>query len=133
VEATLKSARQTGYVTTLLGRRRWVRDVNSQNTVIRKAAERVAVNTRVQGSTADLLMMAMVEVTRKFLPQGAVPLLQIHDEILFEVPSENLKIIAKGVKMLMENVTRLKVPLEVHLKKGRNWGDLEAMSEEDSE
>jgi DNA polymerase-1 len=133
VEATLKSARETGYVTTLLGRRRWVRDVNSQNTVIRKAAERVAVNTRVQGSTADLLMMAMVEVTRKFLPQGAVPLLQIHDEILFEVPSENLKIIAKGVKMLMENVTRLKVPLEVHLKKGRNWGDLEAMSEEDSE
>jgi DNA polymerase-1 len=131
VEETLEAARERQYVTTLLGRRRLVRDIRSQNGVVRKTAERVAVNTRVQGSTADLLMMAMVELNRRFSPTEVTPVLQIHDEIVFEVPRENLKTVAKSVKMVMESVTGLKVPLVVHLKRGRNWGDLEAIREED--
>lgn len=131
VEETLAFARQSEYVTTLLGRRRWVRNVNSRNSTVRRAAERVAVNTRVQGSTADLLMMAMVQLSRRIPTHLAAPLIQIHDEILFEVPSENLKNVARSVKMVMESVTKLRVPLVVHLRRGCNWADLEVIDEVD--
>ncbi|MHA2621172.1 MAG: DNA polymerase I [bacterium JZ-2024 1] len=131
IEDTLAQARATGYVTTLLGRRRWVQAVTSENQTIRKAAERAAVNTRVQGSTADLLMMAMVELDRRIPADRAIPLLQIHDEVVFEVPSRHLESVAKSVKLVMETVTSLRVPLVVQLRRGRNLGDLEGLDEED--
>jgi DNA polymerase-1 len=120
-------ARQAGYVTTLLNRRREIPEVLTRNRPIREAAERTAINTPIQGSSADIIKKAMVDLARDLLPRfpDAPMILQVHDELLFEVPEGHVETMAPEIKWLMEQAFRLKVPLRVDLKVGPNWRDME--------
>lgn len=126
LENTLATARQRGWVTTLLGRRRQIPQITSSNRLVRQEAERSAINTPLQGSAADLIKKAMLEVDRVLRQQGsgARLLLQLHDELLLEVPGAEVKKVARLVKQAMEGVASLKVPLVVDLRAGSNWGEL---------
>ncbi|WP_324720751.1 DNA polymerase I [Salinimicrobium sp. HB62] len=116
-------AREHGYVQTVLGRRRYLKDINSQNQVVRGAAERNAVNAPIQGSAADIIKLAMINIHRK-LQEGnyrTKMLLQVHDELVFDVYRPELQDIQKMVKHEMENAFKIDVPLEVELGVGENW------------
>jgi len=116
-------AREHGYVTTVLGRRRYLKDVNSQNAVVRGAAERNAVNAPIQGSAADIIKLAMIRLQHRIQEDGwrAKMLLQVHDELVFEVPKDELDDFQILVKKEMEQAFTLDVPLEVDLGVGQNW------------
>jgi DNA polymerase-1 len=132
IERTIDDARRTGYVETLLGRRRYMPGLTSGNYMLRAAAEREATNAPLQGSAADLMKLAMVRLDRA-LTEGAldaVMLLQIHDELIFEVRRSDLPAVAEMVRSHMERVVTLSVPLEVTLKSGANWYDVEPIGEE---
>ncbi|MDK2821413.1 MAG: polymerase [Clostridia bacterium] len=120
-------ARMEGYVTTLMGRRRYLPDLFSSNYNVRSFGERTAMNTPIQGTAADIIKIAMVKIFR--LLQENFPstkmLLQVHDELIFDVPEEDLPDVAALVKDTMENTLKLQVPLKVDLKYGPNWYDLE--------
>lgn len=122
--------RRTGYVTTLMNRRRYVPEVLTRNRPIREAAERTAINTPIQGSSADIIKKAMVDIARDVLPRypDALLTLQVHDELLFEIPELRVRGLAHEVKGLMEQAFPLKVPLKVELKVGQNWRDLEPLA-----
>lgn len=116
-------ARENGYVQTVLGRRRYLRDINSQNAVVRGAAERNAVNAPIQGSAADIIKLAMINIHKK-LEEGSFRtkmLLQVHDELVFDVYKPELQEIQKLVRSEMENAFTMDVPLEVDLGVGENW------------
>ncbi len=120
---TLASARETGYVETIFGRRRYIPDVNSHNGNVRALAERNAVNAPIQGSSADILKLAMIGVDRR-LRQEALRtrlVLQIHDELLLEVPSAEIEKVRDIVVSEMENVVKLSVPLTVECNYGKTW------------
>ena len=116
-------AREHGYVTTVLGRRRYLKDINSQNAVVRGAAERNAVNAPIQGSAADIIKLAMIRLQHRIQEDGwrAKMLLQVHDELVFEVPKDELDDFQILVKKEMEQAFTLDVPLEVDLGVGQNW------------
>ncbi|MCL1980569.1 MAG: DNA polymerase I [Proteobacteria bacterium] len=116
----VEQARQDGYVTTLLGRRRYLPDINSSNRVQREFAERTAINTPIQGTAADIIKLAMVQVDRELTQRRfrARLLLQIHDELVLEVPGEELEQVSALVKGCMESALALRVPLVVHLGHG---------------
>ncbi len=126
LDRTLEEARRQGWVTTLLGRRRQTPQLASSNRLVRQEAERSAVNTPLQGSAADIIKKAMLEVETALNKTGSVArmLLQIHDELLLEVQQENLDDTAKVVRRVMEGVVNLNIPLVVDLRAGLNWGDL---------
>jgi DNA polymerase-1 len=126
LEETLRLAREQGWVTSLRGRRRQTPQINSSNRIIRQEAERSAVNTPLQGTAADIIKAAMLEVeaARQGAGLSAPMLLQIHDELLFEVPRAELADTARLVRRVMEGVVRLKVPLTVDLRVGENWGEM---------
>jgi DNA polymerase I len=126
LDRTVIEARGRGWVTTLMGRRRQIPQIDSSNRLVRQEAERSAVNTPLQGSAADIIKKAMLEVESALHQQGlkAQMLLQIHDELLLETPREQLPDTAKVVRRVMENVVSLKIPLVVDLRAGGNWGDL---------
>ncbi|MEZ4855512.1 MAG: DNA polymerase I [Gelidibacter sp.] len=116
-------ARENGYVQTVLGRRRYLNDINSRNAVVRGAAERNAVNAPIQGSAADIIKMAMINIHNK-LEEGNYTtkmLLQVHDELVFDVYKPELEAIKKLVKTEMENAYKLSVPLDVDLGVGKDW------------
>ena len=116
-------ARENGYVETILGRRRYLKDINSQNAVVRGAAERNAVNAPIQGSAADIIKIAMINIHNK-LTDGNFKtkmLLQVHDELVFDVFNEELDKVKDLVKSEMENAYKLSVPLDVDLGVGENW------------
>ncbi|KAB1069678.1 DNA polymerase I [Tamlana haliotis] len=116
-------ARDNGYVQTLLGRRRYLKDINSRNAIVRGAAERNAVNAPIQGSAADIIKMAMINIYNK-LETGNFKtkmLLQVHDELVFDVYKPELDTIKDLVKTEMENAYKLEVPLDVDLGTGNNW------------
>ncbi len=116
-------AREHGYVETVLGRRRYLQAINSQNAVVRGAAERNAVNAPIQGSAADIIKLAMIAI-QKELHQGQWQtnmLLQVHDELVFEVPKTELESFKTLVKTAMENAFSLAVPLVVDMGVGKNW------------
>ncbi len=116
-------AREHGYVQTVLGRRRYLKDINSQNAIIRGAAERNAVNAPIQGSAADIIKIAMININKK-LKAGNYKtkmLLQVHDELVFDVSREELSGIKVMIREEMENAFHLEVPLEVDLGEGENW------------
>lgn len=117
-------AHQQGYVETLFGRRRPTPDVNSSNFVVRQAAERAAINMPIQGTEADLMKLAMVQVDEKLKGTSAKQLLQIHDSILIECPEKDGEKIAQMLKETMENVHKLPVALTVDTTIGKNWGEL---------
>ncbi len=126
VDRTLAEARVRGYVTTLYGRRRYLPELNSSNRVQRQMAERSARNTPIQGTAADIIKMAMVRLARDLEERGLASrmILQVHDELLFEVPEEEVPVMAELVRSRMEGVVRLDVPLEVDLKTGPNWYEM---------
>ena len=123
IEQTKARARGDGFVTTLLGRRRPLRDIASRNATLRAAAERIAVNTPVQGTAADVAKLAMVRVHAALRARGLAArlILQIHDELLLEVPEREVAEVSALVRDAMENALPLAVPLVVDVGTGRNW------------
>ncbi len=116
-------ARENGYVQTVLGRRRYLKDINSRNAVVRGAAERNAVNAPIQGSAADIIKIAMINIHQK-LKEGNYKtkmLLQVHDELVFDVYKPELETIKSLIKTEMENAYQLKVPLDIDMDIGNNW------------
>ncbi len=116
-------AREHGYVQTVLGRRRYLKDINSRNAVVRGAAERNAVNAPIQGSAADIIKIAMIQIHQK-LKEGhfkSKMLLQVHDELVFDAYKPELEKLQALIKTEMENAYQLSVPLEVEIGKGNNW------------
>ena len=120
LERTLDTARETGVVTTMLGRRRRVPEITSRNGQLRSAAERVAVNMPIQGSAADILKRAMLDV-HAALPPDARMILTVHDELLFEAPEAQARDVAELVRTRMESAVELSVPLTVDVGIGPNW------------
>ena len=116
-------ARENGYVETILGRRRYLRDINSRNSFVRSAAERNAINAPVQGSAADIIKIAMINIEKKLRNEGynSKMLLQVHDELVFDVFKPELNDIIKLVKNQMEKAYEIKVPLTVDVNYGLNW------------
>jgi len=126
IEATKSQARDRGYVETVLGRRRYISEINSSNGQVRAAAERMAINMPVQGTAADIVKLAMIDIKREMDRQGlkAKMILQVHDELVFEVPQEELDLMKGLVAEMMPNALKLSVPLTVEVKTGPNWGEL---------
>ncbi len=124
-EKALALARKNGYVETLFGRRRYVPDINSKNGSIRQNAERMAFNTIFQGTAADIIKKAMIEIDMglsKVSPKSRM-LIQVHDELVFEVPSTEAAKVKEFVRVTMCNVAQLKVPLVVDVVSGKNWAE----------
>ena len=129
VEETIELARGRGYAETLFGRRRFLPEINSSVTAVRKAAERMAINTPLQGTAADIIKVAMIKIAplTKGGEGGLKMLLQVHDELVFEVRSDLVKEMAKRIKEIMESVIKLKVPLAVDASEGDNWREMESI------
>ena len=123
IEDTLASARENGYVETLFGRRRYLPDINSKNGTVRSLAERTAINAPIQGTSADIIKLAMINVDRRLAEEGLQSrmVLQIHDELMFDVLPEEVEILEKIVTEEMENVITLSIPLTVECNHGKNW------------
>ena len=123
INDTLASARECGYVETLFGRRRYLPDINSRNATVRSLAERNAVNAPIQGTSADIIKLAMISVDRRLREEGLKSrmVLQIHDELLFDAVAEEVEAVERLVKEEMENVIKLSVPLTVECNHGSNW------------
>ncbi|MEM8727719.1 MAG: DNA polymerase I [Chlamydiota bacterium] len=124
IENSKEKVRKTGVATTMFGRKRPIPEINSPNGMIRAAAERLAVNTPLQGSQADIVKKAMIAL-QEALKEGcpAHMVLQIHDELIFELPEENLSKTREIVQTIMESITTLSVPLLVNIAVGKNWGE----------
>ena len=129
MDQAVARARKTGHSRTMFGRLRPIPDIDAKNPNQRGFAERTAINSPIQGSAADLIKLAMINVDRRLRDEGrrALMLLQVHDELLFEAPDEEVADLAAMVKTEMENVEKLRVPLFVDLKKGPNWRDMESV------
>jgi DNA polymerase I-like protein with 3'-5' exonuclease and polymerase domains len=120
----LRDAYERGFVETLGGFKRYVLELRSNNQTVRRLGERIAVNSPIQGTAADIIKMAMVDINEKLKKEdfNTKMLLQVHDELVFEVPEKELKKSAKLIKEIMENCFKLNIPLVVELKTGRDWG-----------
>ena len=116
-------ARERGYAQTILGRRRYLKDINSQNAMVRSAAERNAVNAPIQGSAADIIKIAMINIHKRLTDENwkSKMLLQVHDELVFDVHNSELEKIQPLIKHEMENAFKLDVPLTVELGMGKDW------------
>jgi DNA polymerase-1 len=126
ISRTIKEVKERGYVTTLFHRRRYIPELNSDQENIRRFGERTAVNTPIQGTSSDIIKLAMIEVFKKLHREGfdARLLLQVHDDLLFECPADELPRLSKMVRSAMEEVVTLSVPLRVDIKVGENWGEM---------
>ncbi len=124
-EKILSQTRQNGYVSTLLKRRRYLPNINSDNGHIRSEAERAAINTPIQGTAADLIKIAMISIAERLKKENlrTKMLLQVHDELVFEVPQAELTTATKLIKDEMEGVYPLNIPLKVDINWGKNWGE----------
>ena len=116
-------ARENGYVQTVLGRRRYLKDINSANMMVKSGAERNAVNAPIQGSAADIIKIAMINIHKKLTSENwkSKMLLQVHDELVFDVYNDELEKIQPMIKHEMENAFKMDVPLDVEIGLGRNW------------
>jgi DNA polymerase-1 len=126
IDKTLQEARKDGYVRTLLGRIRYLPEIQSTNGSMRGFAERVAMNTPIQGTSADVIKLAMIKVAQAHTAgqwKGNM-LVQVHDELLFEIPPADLGASQSKIKELMENAIPLRIPVVVDLKVGNNWSDM---------
>jgi len=123
INEQIEQARELGYVQTVLGRRRYLKDINSQNAMVRGGAERNAVNAPIQGSAADIIKIAMINIHKKLSEEKwkSKMLLQVHDELVFDVHLSELEKIKPMIKHEMENAFTLSVPLEVEMGSGKNW------------
>jgi DNA polymerase-1 len=127
LEEQIEAAHENGYVTTILNRRRYLPEINSPNMSIRQFAERAAINAPIQGSAADLIKVAMLNIARVFEEKKfkSKMILQVHDELLFEAAKNEAAEIKKVIKDKMEGVFKLKVPIEVHIGEGKSWYETE--------
>lgn len=131
IDGLIETGRKQGYVSTILGRRRYMPALSSSNFMLRSAAEREATNAPLQGSAADLMKLAMVRIGARLKSSGlnARMLLQIHDELIFEVPRSQIQESARLVRAEMEQAMQLSVPLDVTIKVGASWYDVETMND----
>jgi DNA polymerase-1 len=125
LDGILENARINGFVTTLLNRRRYLPEINSSSAPVRQFAERMAVNTPIQGTAADLIKVAMINISNLFAKRRirASMIMQVHDELVFEADHNEKKDVVSLVKKEMEEVIKLKVPLKVDIASGRNWDE----------
>jgi DNA polymerase-1 len=122
---TKEFAKKNGYVETELGRRRYIPEINSPNFQVQNAGERMAINMPIQGMAADIVKLAMIKISREYKNNSDIRmLLQVHDEIILEVKEEIAEEVAKKIKIIMENIYKLKVPLIVNVNTGDNWGEI---------
>ena len=123
MDNAVKDCREKGYSVTIWGRRRDVPEINAKNYNVRQGAERIAMNTPIQGSAADIIKIAMIEVDKSLKERNlkARLILQVHDELVIECPEEELDIVKKLLVEKMESVTKLKVPLIAEAGVGDNW------------
>jgi DNA polymerase-1 len=126
-EATLASTREKGYAETVFGRRRYLPAIHSSNFQVRSAAEREAINMPIQGTAADIIKIAMIRVDDEIRSRGlrSRMLLQVHDELIFECPGDEVEAVRELAARLMPASLEMAVPLKVDLKQGRNWGEME--------
>ncbi len=123
IDNTIASARISGYVTTLFGRRRYLPEINSKNVSLRQFAERTAVNSIIQGTAADMIKIAMIEIDRQMTGMKSLMIMQVHDELVFDVHQSELEKVKALVRDRMENCVQLKVPVTVEMGIGDNWLD----------
>ena len=127
IDSTKRQVHRDGYVETLLGRRRYIPEIRASNHQVRAAGERMAINMPIQGTAADIIKLAMLSIHRRMEDQGvrSMMLIQVHDELIFEVHKEELEQMKDMVRELMPAAMDLAVPLNVELKVGETWGDME--------
>lgn len=125
LEGLIAEARENGYVTTILGRRRHIPEINSSDGRLKSFAERTAVNTPIQGSAADIIKVAMIAINGKIGGMKSKMIMQVHDELVFDVPRVEVDKMRRIIKDGMEKVIELKVPIEAHIEMGPNWLDME--------
>jgi DNA polymerase-1 len=125
IENSLNEAKQKGYVTTLLHRRRYLPDIQSPNSTIRQASERMAINTPLQGTAADIIKVAMIHIQNRIEELGLSTkmIIQVHDELVFEVPEEELQKALPMIQNGMETVMSLSIPMKVSIHSGKNWAE----------
>jgi len=125
VEETIREAKKNGYVTTLFGRKRAVPDIGHKHAAVRQQAERLAMNSPIQGTAADIIKIAMINIWKRFRENGITTkmILQVHDELLFELPPSELEAVTGIVRKEMEEVMQLSVPLRVEIHYGKNWAE----------
>jgi DNA polymerase-1 len=125
IDSLIRKTEETGYASTIFGRRRYIQAINSRNKTEKNAAERVAVNTPIQGSAADIVKTAMLKLDKALAERrlSARLLLQVHDELILECPKQDAAETAKLVREVMENAVTLKIPLRVSVETGKRWGD----------
>jgi len=129
LETILKNARKKGYVETLFGRKRYLPEINSSIIMLARSAERMAVNMPFQGTAADMIKMAMIKIEKIVGNKEDIKmLLQVHDELVFEIKKEKVKYYTEKIKNIMENVVDLKVPVIADVSIGANWGELKKMA-----
>ena len=123
MDECIKNARNTGFVKTLYGRKRYLSDINSANSVVRGVAERNAINAPIQGTAADIIKIAMIHTHEKIKAKSlkSKMILQVHDELNFEVYKNEIDEVKEIVKQEMEHAINLEVPLTVELDTGSNW------------
>lgn len=128
IDESVARARETGYAETLLGRRRAIPELQSRNFNVRQLGERLAINTPIQGTSADLIKKAMIDIHLLLKHQGfrTEMLLQVHDELLFEVPAEEMSKVQEVIRLAMEDVWKLEVPLRIEMGAGINWAEAHA-------
>ncbi|MEM7816564.1 MAG: DNA polymerase I, partial [Candidatus Aenigmatarchaeota archaeon] len=127
IQKTIEEAQEKGYVTTILGRRRYLPDLKSPNMNLREFASRQAINTPIQGSCADIIKLAMIKIYKEIKKKNlrARLIMQIHDELIFDLPKEELNSLLVIVKKNMEESVKLEVPIKVKIKVGKNWSEME--------
>ena len=125
MDEQIHNAREKGYVETLMGRKRYLPDINSNNAVVRGVAERNAINAPIQGSAADVIKVAMINIHKKMQEKGlkSKMILQVHDELNFDTRKDELDELKKLVKHEMEHAFELEVPLTVDMQSADNWLD----------
>ena len=123
MDNAIQKAKEMGYVETLLGRKRFLPDINSQNSIVRGFAERNAINAPIQGTAADIIKIAMVRIQKRLEQENmqAKMTMQVHDELVFDLHKEEIDIVKANVVSLMKHAVHLEVPMEVEVGVGLNW------------
>jgi DNA polymerase-1 len=126
IATNLEFAKKHGYVETILGRRRNLPEINSTIIMIQKSAERMAINMPFQGTAADMIKLAMIKISELIDSQDDIRMiLQVHDELIFEIKDSLVEKYIPQIKTIMENIIKLKIPIVVDVKYGYSWGEME--------
>ena len=125
MEKTVDTAKKTGYVSTLFGRNRFIKELQSSNKILQNLGKRIAMNTPIQGTAADIIKIAMIRVYNRLKDSGldARLILQVHDELIVEVKEEQSQKVAELLKEEMENAVKLSIPLTADVNTGKTWYD----------